>query len=104
MAEALPILIEGDARLRQPCAEVASLDAGTRRDIASSFATLAAFRERHGFGRGLSAPQIGIPRRIVAIDLGAGPFAVVNPAITFRSAETFEVWDDCFSVPDKLVR
>jgi len=27
------------------------------------------------------------------IDLGAGPFAVINPEITWRSDELFEVWD-----------
>ena len=30
--------------------------------------------------------------------------AVINPQIRWRSEETFELWDDCFSVPDKIVR
>jgi len=100
----LPILVEGDSRLHAVSAPIAALDAQTRRDIAHAVATLQEFRRRHGFGRALAAPQIGIARRLIAVDLGAGPFAVLNPQIVFRSEERFEVWDDCFSVPDKLVR
>jgi peptide deformylase len=99
-----PILIEGDPRLRAVAAPVAALDDHVRRDAAEAVATLTAFRARHGFGRGLAAPQIGVSRRLIALDVGAGPFVVFNPEITFRSPELFEVWDDCFSVPDKLVR
>jgi peptide deformylase len=100
----LPILLEGDERLRRPALPVAALDAQTRREVEGCFATLASFRQRQGFGRALAAPQVGIARRLIAIDLGAGPFAVINPQILWRSAETFELWDDCFSIPDKLVR
>jgi peptide deformylase len=103
-AEPLTILIEGDERLRQPARTIESPGMETGRDIARCFATLAAFRRRHGFGRALAAPQVGIPLRLIAIDLGAGPFAVINPQIRWRSEETFELWDDCFSVPDKIVR
>ncbi|HEV8267043.1 MAG TPA: peptide deformylase, partial [Thermoanaerobaculia bacterium] len=103
-ADVLPILVEGDERLRRPAAPVETLDAEVRTSIARAFATLADFRTRHGFGRALAAPQLGIPLRLVAVDLGAGPFAVINPEITWKSAETFEVWDDCFSVPDRIVR
>ncbi|MGA7614883.1 MAG: peptide deformylase, partial [Thermoanaerobaculia bacterium] len=65
---------------------------------------LADFRRRHGFGRAIAAPQIGIGQRFIAIDLGKGPFLVVNPVITSRSEETFTMWDDCMSFPDILVR
>jgi len=36
-------------------------------------ATLDDFRATNGFGRGIAAPQIGITRRFVAINLGDGP-------------------------------
>jgi peptide deformylase len=32
------------------------------------------------------------------------PFLLINPEITWRSEETFLVWDDCLSIPDVLVR
>ena len=38
------------------------------------------------------------------MDLGAGPFVLIDPEIRWRSDETLPVWDDCLSVPDRLVR
>lgn len=68
------------------------------------YATLDDFRQRKGFGRAMAAPQVGIGKRVVAMNLGAGPFALVNPEIFGRSAEEFEVWDDCLSIPEWVVR
>jgi peptide deformylase len=95
------ILVEGDPRLRQPAARVDHVDPA---DLAEMAEALAAFRREHGFGRGLAAPQLGIGRRLIVLDLGNGPFFLVNPEIIWRSPELFELWDDCFSVPDKLAR
>jgi threonine dehydratase/peptide deformylase len=100
-SHALPILVLGDPRLRVRCAAVETVDAA---ELAQLAAALAGARARLGFGRAIAAPQIGLPRRIVMVDLGAGPFPVINPEITWRSDERFELWDDCFSVPDRLVR
>jgi threonine dehydratase/peptide deformylase len=99
--DAPPILVIGDPRLRDRCAAVERVDPTELERLA---AALAEARGRLGFGRAIAAPQIGIPRRIVMMDLGAGPFAVVNPEITWRSDEMFDVWDDCLSVPGRLVR
>ena len=99
-----PILVDGDPRLLVRAAPVEALDAGVRADLDALGATLAWHRQRHGFGRGIAAPQIGIARRMIVIDLGAGPIALINPQITWRSEDSFLVWDDCFSVPDCLVR
>ncbi len=100
----LPVLLEGDPRLRARSSPIAAVDGDVKEAIAQVADTLADLRRRHGFGRSLAAPQVGIGRRLLVADLGAGPFALLNPEIQWRSAETFEVWDDCFSVPDKLVR
>lgn len=98
------VLVLGDPRLRVACAPVGDGYAKLAGDIDRLCAALTAVRNQHGFGRGLAAPQIGIARRIIAIDLGGGPFAVIDPEVSWRSDERFEVWDDCFSVPDRLVR
>jgi len=95
------ILVLGDPRLRARCDAVEQVDHG---DLDRIAAALAGARAQLGFGRAIAAPQIGLSRRIIVVDLGAGPFAVINPEITWRSDEMFEVWDDCFSVPDRLVR
>ena len=103
-ARARPILVDGDPRLLVQAAPVAALDASVHADLDALGATLALHRQRHGFGRGIAAPQIGSARRMIVIDLGAGPIALINPQITWRSEDSFVVWDDCFSVPDQLVR
>lgn len=66
--------------------------------------TLRDFRAEHGFGRAISAPQIGVAQRFIAANLGKGSFSIVNPEITWRSTETFTMWDDCMSFPSLLVR
>lgn len=100
----LPILVEGDARLTHRALEVVAVDAPVRAAVDDLVATLVAFREKAGFGRAIAAPQVGIGLRIIAMHLGATPFALINPEIVWRSEATMEVWDDCLSVPDRLVR
>ena len=95
------ILVLGDPRLRVRCDEV---DEVSHAELERLAGALAEARDRLGLGRAIAAPQIGLARRIIVVDLGAGPFAVINPEITWRSDEMFDVWDDCFSVPDRVVR
>jgi len=99
------ILPLGDPRLRLkalPVAEVA--DPVFREENARLQATLDAFRRTHGFGRGVAAPQIGIPKRFIALNLGQGTHSLINPEITWTSPETFTLWDDCMCFPWLLVR
>lgn len=49
-------------------------------------------------GVGLAAPQIGILRRLVVIDIGEGPIKMINPEITFREGEEEDL-EGCLSVP-----
>ncbi len=51
-------------------------------------------------GIGLAAPQIGILRRIIVIDLydDAGPAVYVNPQIIEQAGEQFEI-EGCLSLP-----
>jgi peptide deformylase len=97
----MDVLLLGDPRLRVRSSEVAAYDAAEFDALA---ATLDDFRRHHGFGRAISAPQIGIAKRFIAVNLGKGTFFVVNPVITWKSDETFTMWDDCMSFPDLLVR
>jgi len=100
-----PILPLGDPRLRIVCEQVK--DVGDRTFQAENQrlkAALNAFRSEWGFGRGIAAPQIGIPKRFVSINLGEGTHTLINPGIKWRSPETFTLWDDCMCFPDLLVR
>ncbi len=103
-AAPLPILLAGDPRLRERSTEVDPGDPDLRSEASSLLATLRDFRARTGFGRAISAVQVGVLKRLIAMDLGGEPFVLVNPEITWRSDETFLVWDDCLSIPDRLVR
>jgi len=60
--------------------------------------TLAHWRKTTGYGRGIAAPQLGVRRRVIFLQLpGAEPWPIVNPAITERSTEKIVVWDACLS-------
>ena len=66
-------------------------------------ATLHEFRRTHGFGRGISAVQIGAPLRLIYIEFEGVSYAIRNPEYEFLSEAKFRLWDDCFSFPGLLV-
>ena len=51
-------------------------------------------------GVGLAAPQVGILKRIVVIDVGEGPIVLINPEIVEMSGEQTG-YEGCLSVPGK---
>lgn len=99
------ILLLGNPLLRERSSTVTEFDSKeTLSQIAQLKKTLDEFRRENGFGRGIAAPQIGILKRIIALDLGKGSFVIVNPQIVSVSGFKFTMWDDCMSFPDLLVR
>jgi peptide deformylase len=100
----LAILEKGHATLCTACHPVTFPDADLAGQLNLMHATLAEFRARKGFGRAMAAPQVGITKRIIVMNMGATPFALINPTITWRSIAMQEVWDDCLSVPDCVAR
>ncbi|HEY1242879.1 MAG TPA: peptide deformylase [Bryobacteraceae bacterium] len=66
--------------------------------------TLHEFQRTHGFGRGISAVQIGEPKRLIYIELEGRAYRLRNPEYDYQSAEKFQLWDDCFSFPELMVR
>ena len=64
--------------------------------IADLADTLAHWRRTTGYGRAIAAPQIGVKKRVVFLNLGE-PWPMVNPAIVERGEETMVVWDACLS-------
>ena len=78
----------------------------TRSLVADLRDTLAAFRQMTGYGRGIAAPQIGVLSRAIFIRLQPTGFCgpLFNPEIVWMSDTKMELWDDCFSFPDLLVR
>ena len=90
--------------MQQPSRRVDWPDPELEREIAALHRALIEFQQSHGYGRAIAAPQIGVLKRVVAMNLGAGPVTLVNPEIIDASDETLEVWDDCMSVPDRVAR
>lgn len=99
------VLILGDPILNQVSREVTDFQSGEFQSACGSLKTaLEEFRREKGFGRGMAAIQIGMDRRIIALNLGKETFCMINPEITWRSRETFLLWDDCMSFPDLVVK
>jgi len=51
-------------------------------------------------GVGLAAPQVGILRRVVVIDIGEGLIELINPVIVYESGEQ-QREEGCLSIPGK---
>ncbi|MDX1982440.1 MAG: peptide deformylase [Bryobacteraceae bacterium] len=97
------ILQLGDPTLREISAAVT--DFSRAAEILTDLRdTLHQFQRANGFGRGISAVQIGELQRIIYIEFEGSPYALINPVFQRLSAETFELWDDCFSFPTLMVR
>ena len=67
------------------------------------FDTVIDFRNKYGTGRAIAAPQVGLLKRIICLNTDK-KVAMINPEITDLSNEMFEVWDDCMSFPNLLVK
>jgi peptide deformylase len=93
------VLQLGDPMLRQRAVAVADPPAHEVRDLICDLAdTLAHWRARTGYGRGIAAPQIGVLQRVIFLKLpGAEPWPLINPEIVECSGEKIVVWDGCLS-------
>ncbi len=61
------------------------------------------FRAQYKRGRAIAAPQIGIMKRLMYMHIDK-PVVFINPEFTWKSSELIELWDDCMSFPDLLVK
>ena len=87
------ILTEGDEQLLKHSRKVEKFDDRLHTLIDDMRETL----ENSG-GVGLAAPQVGILKRVVVIDVGDGPIILINPEIIEKSGE--QTGDEgCLSVP-----
>ncbi len=89
------IRIEGDPILRKVCKPVSQVDERTRELIDDMLETM-----YDADGVGLAAPQVGILKRIVVIDIGEGPVVMINPEI-IESSGSQTGQEGCLSVPGK---
>ncbi|NLW39769.1 MAG: peptide deformylase [Tissierellia bacterium] len=52
-------------------------------------------------GVGLAAPQVGVLRRVVVIDVGEGPIKLINPKIIEKEGEVIDA-EGCLSIPNRV--
>lgn len=98
------ILLLGNPALHRPSAPVEQNELRSLRPVVDDLRdTLLAFRRRHGRGRAIAAPQIGVAKRLIYWHVEE-PQAIINPTLENLSVETFELWDDCMSFPELLVK
>ena len=86
----------GDPVLNKVCKEVRDVNDRTRELIDDMFETM-----YESEGVGLAAPQVGILKRIVVIDVtGEDPILLINPVILSTDGEQTG-YEGCLSVPGK---
>lgn len=85
----------GDEVLAKKCKPVKMMTPRTMELIEDMFDTL-----YESGGVGLAAPQVGILKRIVVIDVGEGPLLLINPEIVATSGSQTGS-EGCLSLPGK---
>jgi peptide deformylase len=93
-----PILTYPDPFLTKKAASVARVDDKIRDLVRDMFETMYA-----ASGVGLAAPQIGVGKRVIVVDVspveeGSVPLALVNPGIVERGGQV-EGTEGCLSLP-----
>src|ERR1700744_5650777 len=98
------LLLLGDPRLYQICEPVYQNELSLVKDwVADMHNVMQQIREKYHFGRAIAAPQLGIMKRLVYMNIDK-PVVFINPELSDMSEEQFELWDECMSFPNLLVR
>lgn len=93
------IVLMGEPVLREEAAEVEAFDDDLARLVRDMFDTM-----YHADGIGLAAPQIGVSKRVLVVDLRReeepeARVALVNPRVVWHSDETEKELEGCLSIP-----
>lgn len=86
---------QGDPVLNKVCREVTEVTPKIQTLIEDMIETM-----YDACGVGLAAPQVGILKRIVTIDIGDGPIVMINPRIISSDGEQTGA-EGCLSLPGK---
>jgi peptide deformylase len=95
------ILIVPDARLKKVCAPVAEVNDEIRQLLDDMLETM-----YDAPGIGLAAPQIGVDKRVVVLDVtddkdDPKPMKLVNPEIIWESEDLSVYQEGCLSIPEQ---
>lgn len=87
------IVKKGDEILNKRCKEVKEINSRVLELLDDMVETM-----YDGNGVGLAAPQVGVLKRIVVMDVGDGPLELINPVIIETEGEQIEA-EGCLSIP-----
>jgi peptide deformylase len=96
-----PIIIAPDPRLKLKCAQVERVDDAVRALMQDLLDTM-----YQAPGIGLAAPQIGVTRRVIVVDIAPkdqprAPLRLANPEIVWRSEDLAAYEEGCLSFPEQ---
>lgn len=89
------IRLSTDEVLRKVCKPVKEINANTLMLLDDMAETMYAAN-----GVGLAAPQVGILKRVVVIDIGEGLIELINPVVVEKKGSQID-YEGCLSVPGK---
>jgi peptide deformylase len=98
----LPIITAPDPKLKQRCQPVGAVDDEVRRLADDMLETM-----YQAPGIGLAAPQVGVLRRIIVVDVARpndgeapAPHCLINPELIWTSDDARAHEEGCLSLPD----
>ena len=98
------LVLLGDPRLYEVCEPIEKSELHLVEGwVADLDNVMQEIRAKYNFGRAIAAPQLGIMKRLIYMNIDK-PVVFINPEFTFMSDEKFELWDDCMSFPNLLVK
>lgn len=89
----LKVRLYGDSALRKKCREIEEVDGKIKKLLNNMAETM-----HHNEGVGLAAPQVGVLKRAIVVDVGEGLTALSNPKILWRQGKVTAP-EGCLSLP-----
>jgi len=89
----LKVRLYGDLVLRKKCQEVEEVNKGIKKLLDDMAETM-----YQNEGVGLAAPQVGVLKRVIVVDIGEGLTALANPKILWRQGKATAP-EGCLSLP-----
>jgi peptide deformylase len=100
----LPIIVAPDPRLNVECENVDQVTDDLKRLMDDMMETM-----YDAPGIGLAAPQVGVTKRIIVVDVSKGgndkaPYQMINPKITWHSNQLADYEEGCLSLPEQYAQ
>lgn len=91
------ILLNGNPLLREKSKDILVFEDELKDLLNDLKDTIIDFQKRKKIGRGIAAPQIGVLKKVIFLNLPDRSLVLINPEIIWNSEEKMAVWDSCFS-------